>query len=434
MLMAVGGCSLVLSDGASALETSDEVRALVSEMLNDAQTRSSLLQGGGSAGHDGHFFMASADGNFRMNVSGQVQFRWVLNSADESVSAPYNAAPGQGAQDDLQHGFENRRTKMTLSGDAFGDEHAMAFYKITTSFSPSFGTGLLSDAFMGVDMGKGGRLAAGQMKVALHREWLVSSKYTQAVDRSLTSAFFGAGRSQGIRYENSNNHNLHYTLMLTDGANQINTSFADTQNLAFMVGDSDIALTGRIEMLVDGNWDVFDDMTGSVGQDRALLVGFAAHHQSADKAQDGDLTSITVDVSVEGDGWNVFGALMVQTVDTSTLTESDDIGLVVQGGYYFSDDTEGFVRYDLLAIDGNRTPTATGGNDELSTITVGVNRYIRGHALKLTIDVNLALDEGISHMDNGIGGNLIYSARGLGYLGDDDESELYVRTRLQLLF
>ena len=50
--------------------TADEVRAIVSEMLADAETRSSLQSSSGNAGHDGRFFLASPGGDFRRHVGG----------------------------------------------------------------------------------------------------------------------------------------------------------------------------------------------------------------------------------------------------------------------------------------------------------------------------------------------------------------------------
>ena len=68
-----------LSSGANA----DEVRAIVAEMLADADTRSSLLQGGGSAGWDDGFFIESGDGSFRLNVGALIQFRYVASFRDD---------------------------------------------------------------------------------------------------------------------------------------------------------------------------------------------------------------------------------------------------------------------------------------------------------------------------------------------------------------
>ncbi|MFG0257154.1 MAG: porin [Phycisphaerales bacterium JB043] len=422
--------------GTSALAqtSSDEIRAMVQEMLSDAQTRSSLLQGGGAAGHDGQFFLASADGNFRLNIAGQVQFRWVLNSADDGVNATYGALGGSLPNDDFQHGFENRRTKLTFSGDAFGDW----VYNVKAAFSSTTGAFGLQDAYVGKKLEDGGMIIAGQLKVPLHREELVDSSKLQAVDRSLTNEYFNAGRTHGIAYTNSSGDNFRYTLGFTDGAVQANTFFGDVQDAATGVGDTDFAITGRGEVLLAGSWDAFADMTSAPGQEESAMLGFGAHYQAgaeepgAGNADDADLTAYTIDFSYESDGWNVFGAFSAQNVDPSAGTDSDDFGFVVQGGYYFNDDTEGFARYDYLAVDDNRF--TAGGNDEISTITAGINHYMHGHAAKLTVDINFALDEAVTIAGAGLGTNVPFTNPGIGYLGDDDSDEFYIRAQLQLLF
>ena len=124
---------------------------------------------------------------------------------------------------------------------------------------------------------------------------------------------------------------------------------------------------------------------------------------------------------------------MAQNIEPTAGTDSDDIGFVVQGGYYFNDDTEGFLRYDFLMLDDNRITAAGSGNDEISTITVGVNHYLHGHAAKITVDLNFALDEAAVTGASG-GAHTVFTNPGIGYLGDDDSDELYIRAQLQLLF
>src|SRR5439155_5453186 len=75
--LSLGGVNAALAQQSNA----DETRAIVAEMLADAQTRTSLLAAGG-AGHDGQFYLASPDGSFRLNVGGQIQFRYILDFRD----------------------------------------------------------------------------------------------------------------------------------------------------------------------------------------------------------------------------------------------------------------------------------------------------------------------------------------------------------------
>jgi hypothetical protein len=55
----------------------EEVKTLIHDVLADADTRASLAGDGMTAGHNGHFFLASADGGFLLNVGGQIQFRYI---------------------------------------------------------------------------------------------------------------------------------------------------------------------------------------------------------------------------------------------------------------------------------------------------------------------------------------------------------------------
>ena len=80
----IAGAALGMN--ASAQTNLDNDRAYAAELLADAGARSSLLQSG-TAGHDGKFFMASGDGNYRLNVSGATQFRYVMNFLDDDSSS-----------------------------------------------------------------------------------------------------------------------------------------------------------------------------------------------------------------------------------------------------------------------------------------------------------------------------------------------------------
>ncbi len=59
-----------------------EIRTLVSDVLADSETRSSLQGSGATAGYDDGFFMASPDGNwkFKINVLDQVRFVYNQNN------------------------------------------------------------------------------------------------------------------------------------------------------------------------------------------------------------------------------------------------------------------------------------------------------------------------------------------------------------------
>ena len=81
-----------------------EIRGVVTDVLADASDRVSLQDAGATAGWNKGFFLASPDGSFKLKVGGQIQVRWVLNSAGDQPT---------------EYGFENRRTKLSFSGNVF---------------------------------------------------------------------------------------------------------------------------------------------------------------------------------------------------------------------------------------------------------------------------------------------------------------------------
>lgn len=93
-------------------ERANEIRAIVGDVLADAQSRDSLQSSGMTGGWNkdqGGFFLASPSGDFKLNIKGQVQVRWAYNQRD-------NEGLGATASKESAWGFENRRTKLTFTG------------------------------------------------------------------------------------------------------------------------------------------------------------------------------------------------------------------------------------------------------------------------------------------------------------------------------
>jgi hypothetical protein len=400
-----------VSSGASA----DEVRAIVAEMLSDAETRSSLLQGGGSAGWDDGFFIESGDGSFRLNVGALVQFRYVANFRDDD-----------GGQDDYDGDFQTRTTRLIFDGHIYDDW----FYKIQGNFSESESTSgnadfNLENAYVGYGFEDGGALVVGQMKVPLLREELVNQGHQLLIDRSQVNEYFTGGYTQGVAYK-WNSDNFRWTAALTDGANQANS---DLNVGPATFGESDFSVTWRGEFLASGNWDQFDDFTSPMGSEGGLMVGLAGHYQTGpgDTAVESDIFAYTLDVSWEGDGWNVFAAGMGRDIDIDGGGDGHDYGVVLHGGLYLTEDTELYARYGHIFLDDDAVPM--GSDDDSAEFAFGVNHYIHGHAAKLSVDFVYYLDEATAGIGGGIGGDTE-----IGRLGDDDDGEIAIRAQMQLMF
>jgi len=375
----------------------DEIRGLVTDVLSDAGTRSSLLQGGATAGWDNGFFLRSADGNFALNFSGQMQFRYVYNFQDDEIGVDSNRS-----------GFENRRTKVVFDGHVVDPSIE---YKIQGAFDRGGGDFELEDAWISKQY-DAFNIMVGQFKLPFLREELVSSKRQLAVERSLVNETFTLNRSQGIQV-GWESEMFRAFGAFSDGGNASNTPA-----LAF---DTEYAFTGRVEFLGSGSWSQFKDFTSWQGEDTAWMVGAAGHFQQVEfgtpAGPEEETLTWTVDGSIEFGGANLYGAFIGRHLDEA---DADQFGAVIQGGFFLvPDEWEIFARYEWSDPDIDDV-------EDLNLVTVGVNKYWNKHGLKWTTDVGFGLDEVQS----------VFASEGAGWRADpaDADNQVVIRSQIQLLF
>jgi len=401
----------------------DRTRALVAEMHADAATRSSLLQTSG-AGHDGRRFFLAGDG-FHLAVNGQVQFRYTMNFRDE------DDGDGDGnGQDDFVSGFSTRRTKLGFAGHIV--DKALT-YRVLGAFSRSTGDFGLEDAFMAYSFDNGFKLQWGQFRPPFMREELVSSSLLLAADRSLVNEVFNQDWSQGVQlgYEDES---WRIKAAFSDGFRARSSDYTAPKrlnpNLLFRSGESDYAFTARAEHLFSGGWKQFDDFTSPAGSEFGAMAGFAAHYEGGDSStaafgRSYDYFAWTGDISLEGDGWNVFASGVGSYTDSAVGEALSDYGVVIQAGVMIPGTKwELFARYDALIPDEGQRATSS-NDDWLNTVTAGVNFYWHGHAAKWTFDVQWFIDSANA---------LALPFSGIGYLQDDNGGEIALRCQFQLLF
>jgi hypothetical protein len=378
---------------------SDEIRALVNEALADADTRSSLLQSGMVAGWDNGFMLGSADGNYTLKLKGQVQVRYVANLRDNS------------GDDDTEYGFEVRRSKLEFSGNIVDQSWG---YKVRGAFDRAGGGFELEDAYIEKKLDNM-TVRVGQFKPQYLREENISSARQQAADRSLANERYNQDYAQGVQVAYAQD-NFKVSGMVHDGFGSRNTSaVAQTSEFAF---------SGRADVLIAGNWKQFDDYAGWRGQEYGARVGGGFYFQKAAygtaAANEAEVTGFTVDTQVEGDGWNVAAAFIYRSTDNGVAASVDEMAFVLQGGYFFTDNTELFARYEWGDDDG------TDGFEDLSVITAGVNHYFDKHNAKLTVDVVFGLDP--------IGGDFASSGAGIQTDAANQDGQVAIRGQFQLLF
>jgi len=409
--LAIAAIAAAAGSTSALANDADNVRALVAEMMADAESRSSLLQSGGTAGHDGNFFLSSADGNFTMKMSGQQQTRYTLNFNDED-------AP----RDDDVYGFSLPRTALRWEGQVFGDFG----YAVQGYFNSAGGGFMLEDAYVHTEIGDGMHLGWGQGRTAFLQEDKLWEKYSLAVDQSVVNAIFGQGRSQGVVLWGEQ-EDWSWSAAFTDGWRSANTAFG--------ASPADYAFTGRVDFKIAGDWDQFEQFSSAQGAEYAAKVGGALHWQDGpDTPASSGVEQLgwTVDAMVEGDGWNAFAMIVgVSTDDDGTGLDTDDFAWLIQGGIFVSDDWELFGRFDMVSPDSDRA-----GDDDFSTVTVGANYYIHGQAAKFSVDLSWYLDDSdandlVSGVDPNFGGA---AGGGLGLLPSAEEDQIAIRAQFQLLF
>ncbi len=392
-------------------QRAEEIRSLVHDVLADADTRASLQSSGAVAGWDKKFFLASSDGNFRLNVEGQVQARFVFNSIDDT---PGVNDSGGAVTDSTRYGFEMRRTKLVFSGHIVDPSWQ---YIIQGGFDRNTDTTGSGDFRLEVaeirrKLGEGWYVRAGQFKGPFLWEELVSSKRQLAVDRSLVNASHTQEYMQGIE-AGWDGESFRGRVMVSDGF--------DLRNTSALSYDTEYAFMGRIEFLGGGTWKQFDDFTSWNGEEFAWKLGVAG---AVDQAEFGTpapavkerIYRWTADAQVEGGGWNLYAAVVGRHMDNAGL---DDYGAIVQGGVFVvPDEWELFGRYEWAENDAV--------TEDLNVITVGVNRYYAKHALKWTTDVGFGLDQVSDAFDSS----------GAGWRSDvvGADGQVVVRSQFQLLF
>ncbi|MFO0830766.1 MAG: porin [Phycisphaerales bacterium] len=366
-----------------------------------AVTAPTLAQdAGGQAGHDAKGFFL-AQGDTRLNMSGFAQFRYMVNSRDDA-----------GDNEEITQGFSDRRIRVIFSGD-FSKQWG---YKIDVDMQ-SDGSFKPADTFMSYKDGAW-RFRGGQFKLPILKEELVADTDQLAVERSVVNSVFTGARSQGVDATYTDKQ-FRFMGMVSDGINQLNTPFTDEP--------ADFAVTARGEYLWEGeDFKRFDSFAGWRGKGYSGMLGGAVHYQDGGEtggSSDASNFTYTVDASAKGDGWSVYAAFVGRSVETGG-SDFNDMGWLVQGGYFVSDQAELFARFAHVMPDEDRS-----AGEDFKELTVGAAYYVfpESAALKITADVTIGLD------DQAGASSVVSTSAANGLLASGEE-QTYVRLQATFVF
>ena len=396
-------------------QRADQIRSLVADVLADADTRASLLQDGLTAGWSEHFFLASADGRFKLQIDGLLQVRFNWNYHDQP--------------DRYIYGFENTRTRMTFRGHVFNPD---IHYLMRGDFSRIGGSDILQDAWLRFQLNNEWSVRVGQFRVPFNREELVAPQNQLVIERSLVNESLNLGRSQGVELTwagETGKFVFAYLDAGTDNVGGFDLVGSKPQNTSWSISNlAEFAFAARYEHLVAGNWAQFIDFTSPPGEEFGAMVGVAAFYQQDEygtglgpaRNEERWFTG-TGDVSLEWGGANAFMAVLYHYIDDSQFGATNVVGITAQGGVYFTPKFEAYARLEWGWFDINVAEFA-----DMLVLTLGGNYYIDGNDVKLSADIGFGINQVESPWDSDISAWRVDA--------DGAEPQVVIRTQIQLVF
>jgi hypothetical protein len=410
-------------------ERAAEIKSLVKDVLADSETRTSLQGSGATSGYNNGFFISSADGNFKLNLSLLAQARFTWNyQPGENISPDSNNGTGDGVS---TWAFENRRTQMAFSGNVVDPSWTymarLNYGSAIDPYTPFAGEVVLQDAWVNKDFGNGVGLKVGQFKSPFMAESLRNDGAQLTAERSVVDYIFSGGYTQGIM--------LNYTQDMFRAMGSYNNG-PRAQNGTWSTGSNNsISLSGRAEFKAMGSWAQFDNETSLKSDESGLVIGAAIqyynnrgtsvegqYNPSVASIIYGDTTGLTTtgavdwtaDATFKSGGMNLSAAFVGSNASyanngTASNESFSSYGMVVQGGYRFTDSLEAFGRWEWMNIEnGAATPGGfpASATDVNNILTFGVNVYA-GTNMKWTTQFGISLsDIGSTTADlNGAGWN-----------------------------
>jgi len=262
-------------------ERAAEIKSLVKDVLADSETRSSLQGTGATASYNNGFFISSADGNYKLNVSvlAQARFTWNYQQGKNIGTVPVGSVTGAATASGTGDGvstwaFENRRTSFGFSGNvvdpSFTYAVRLAYNSAIDPYTPTANTMVLQEAWINKDLGNGVGVKIGQFKSPFMAESLRADGAQLTSERSVVDYYFSGGFTQGIMLSYSQDM-FRAMGSYNNGPRSQNTNWAAGSN-------NSISLAGRFEFKAMGSWSQFDTESSAKSDESGLLVGAAIQY------------------------------------------------------------------------------------------------------------------------------------------------------------
>lgn len=270
-----------------------------------------------------------------------------------------------------------------------------------SGFQPDGFPNIIRDAMIFYKASKRWTIGFGQTKLPGNRQRVNSSGDLQLIDRSIVNAVYNIDRDFGIQTSYKVFHTYEWLLLRAaitsgEGRNWISTPngglsytlrsefypFGEfTSGGAYFEGD--LLMETRPKVMIGIGYNLNDDIQRTGGQLGERLF------------ETRDLSNLMADVIFKYKGWAFQGEYLKRIVNdpiTRDITDPENVAIVfkgdginLQGSKFFPSNWEFILRYSYVRPDSEIYSFV---NRELE-YTFGINRYIRGHRLKLQADFSL---------------------------------------------
>lgn len=316
------------------------------------------------------------------------------------------------------HNFIVRRARLKFDGFAYSPKLK---YKIELGLSNRDISGAnefnrntpryILDAVIMWKFAKNWEFWAGQTKLPGNIERVISSGNLQLIDRSLLNSRFTLDRDLGIQLRHTSS--LSGTFLMRE---KFSISQGEGRNVT-EGNEGGLQYTARVELLPFGAFKSKGDyvqsdlkrevtpklmasVTYNYNQDAVRERGFAGDYMIR---QDGsiyqtDQTTLFVDAMFKYNGFSFMGEYAKRTADNEIATELNNTptgdvvltgnALNLQAGYLFKNNYELAGRYTSIAYE------AITGSAPVKQYTLGLNRFVVGHKLKVQSDISYTTLDG----------------------------------------
>ena len=318
-----------------------------------------------------------------------------------------------------EHNFIVRRARLKFDGFAYSPKLK---YKIELGLSNRDIAGAnefnrntpryILDAVIMWNFAGNWELWAGQTKLPGNVERVVSSGNLQLINRSLLNSRFNIDRDLGIQLR-------HKTKLGGDFLMREKLSVSQGEGRNVTEGnEGGLQYTARLEFLPFGTFKSKGDYSQSDlkrEEKPKLMVGFTYNFNEDAVRERGfagdymmradgtlyetDQTTIFADAMFKYNGFSFMGEYAKRTADDEIATETDGVtpigdivltgnALNLQAGYLFKNNYEIALRYTTLDFED------VTGNLPIDQYTLGVNKFIVGHKLKIQSDISYTTLDG----------------------------------------